>query len=481
MVQPKPAISALQINGSVISGLITGTEAASVTLYIQHMPVAQLALHQASIEEADAAGRFDILLSRRLMRFIHKKDALALSVVQQLLAIEADSLKLWREVNRLPLTHLAMLLQKGWVFDAKLQLRSPYQNALKHGFEATLVQFKRAFCTVFVAAPATDFSESAEVALFVDELPLGGALLSRDSKGRVGFTVNLNKKLLSEIIKRHSLQFEIAQQKFELPLSVFQVLDDEIKAIVITQPQVLSRLHSGCVLNDKGQLVQPKDQDPQWLADTLSLYQRACRFFSDKLGYTLYLTGGTLLGFARQGGAISFDKDFDSGYLSAFDDPAAIRQEFKQIIIDLLVSGEDIRLLTPVGDKIRCDYFMWYDKSGTHIDVFPGAFINGCYRRPTFVDTKLTKTDFYPFKQALFSGYQVNVPNNVEKKVSAVYGDTWRYPDPFWVKVRSAAIVKYRRQIMLSAEDCLHIAAVSVREGDSIRQLIADGKFVSQL
>ena len=213
----------------------------------------------------------------------------------------------------------------------------------------------------------------------------------------------------------------------------------------------------------------------------MKLYQRSQLYFKDKYGYELYLTGGTLLGFARAGGGvISIDKDFDSGYLSKHTEPAAIKAEFKAIIRDLLQAGEDIRLITRVGKKFRSDYFMWFDKRGCHIDLFPGAFINGYYRRPTFVDTTLTKDDFFPFVATRFNGYDVMVPNQVEKKVAAVYGVGWRTPDPFWKKVKSDTIKSYRREIMLTEKDFLELAEFSIREGEFICDMISRGEFSIQ-
>lgn len=268
--------------------------------------------------------------------------------------------------------------------------------------------------------------------------------------------------------------------KISLPISFFQfVILGQVSGQHLID-ECRQQLHQGYLLNNKGRLARPKSADTAWVSDTGALFQKARSVFKQRWGYELYLTGGSLLGFARTGGVIDFDKDFDSGYLSNHTEPDALRNEFKNIILSLLRDGEDIRLVTRVGKKIRCDYFMWYDSSGAHIDVFPGCFIDGYYRRPTFVQTSLTREDFEPFKLAKFSGFEVTVPRNYEKKVAAVYGSGWRYPDPFWEKVKSPEMLEWRRSIMLTELDLLEIAAHSKAEGDFIKSAVQRGSLVVQ-
>lgn len=479
-LQESLIIDKAEIRG--ITAIPAECQTCQIDVHLDNQPIASIPVEY--ITPAIGSVRwccFTIPMSRALMRYVADKKAVTVSANGKKLAVTSNTAAIWREVNRLPQSHLRTLLSKGWHFSQAMSLIPPYPSALKHGFDVKLSNLRKPYCSITISQSKGESTQAGEVALFVDDLPLGVALFADANEGVASFSFNLNKKLLAEIYKRHSIQFEVNSVRYLLPLSVFEPLLSEIKEIIITKPQVLGCLNNGYELNQKGRLAKPKNLDSAWLSNTLALYHKACAFFKDRFNYTLYLTGGTLLGYARAGGVISFDKDFDSGYLSAHTEPSLIKEEFKNIIISLLKAGEDIRLLTPIGDKIRCDYFMWHDKSGSHIDVFPGAFINGKYRRPTFVDTQLTKDDFFPFKEASFNGYQVFVPQHVDKKVAAVYGQNWRYPDPFWKKVRSPEIVEYRKQIMLTERDCLEIASVSKLEGERIKQLISDGKFKSQL
>ncbi|AEG31695.1 LicD family protein [Thiomicrospira cyclica] len=247
-----------------------------------------------------------------------------------------------------------------------------------------------------------------------------------------------------------------------------------------TNKNIQQALEQGYLLNKKGRLVKPKNENQYWINSTLEHYTRARKIFNQEFGLDLYVVGGTLLGFARSGGVIGFDKDFDSGYISKYSDVNKIHDEYKHIILTLLKLGEDIRLVTKVGKKIRSDYFMWFDHTGHHIDIFPAAFIDGFYKRPTFVDTKLTPEDFYPMRKESFHGHSILVPKNYTKKVESVYGANWKTPDPFWKKIKSPAIIEYRKTLMLTPQDLLEIADYSEREGEFIKQAILSGGYQVQ-
>ena len=111
-----------------------------------------------------------------------------------------------------------------------------------------------------------------------------------------------------------------------------------------------------------------------------------------------------------------------------------------------------------------------------HIDVFPGALIGGRYRRPTFVQTELSREDLFPLRQEQLRGRDILVPRDYEKKLAAVYGPDWHTPDPFWEKIRPPALQEYFRQIQLSEGDLLEIADLSPTEREPILSLIAQDK-----
>jgi len=304
-------------------------------------------------------------------------------------------------------------------------------------------------------------------------LPLQG------SGGRGQFEFRIKRSTFTEL-GANSVSIEVAGVRHVLAAKLFgRHWPKEFRSRASTHPDLTSRLARGYKLDRAGVVVLPKNINEVWLRSVFGLYDRARAWFSANYGYELYPVGGTLLGYARNGEVISFDNDFDTGYLSKHTSPDEIRREYKEIIIRLLQEGVDVQIVTSSNPpRIRRDY-LWYGDGKNHIDIFVGAFINGKYRRPTFVDTQLTPDDMFPFKTAKMNGYEILVPKDVEKKVAAVYGPGWRTPDPLWTKVRSPEIIAYREQISLTPEDLLEVAAVSPKEGARIRELVESGALVT--
>ena len=201
--------------------------------------------------------------------------------------------------------------------------------------------------------------------------------------------------------------------------------------------------------------------------------------FKELFGYELYVVGGTLLGWARNRDIISFDKDFDTAYVSHLTEPGEIQAEFARIVKTLLRQGERIELVgcnQANGHFLRRHYFFWHSDQGHHIDVFPGMLIDGRYLRPTFVQTDLRREDLFPLRKEQLRGFEILVPQNFEKKLAAVYGSSWRIPDPFWKKILDPALKKFFRMIRLSEADLLEIAELSPVEKDRIQSLVDQKK-----
>lgn len=302
-------------------------------------------------------------------------------------------------------------------------------------------------------------------------LPIAG------SGGRGQFEFRIKRSTFADL-GANAVSLEVGGQRYPLPSKRFGAQwPTEFKRNPATSSELIGRLKRGYKLDSAGSLVLPKNINEGWLNSVFGLYDRARAWFKANYDYELYPVGGTLLGYAREGGVISFDNDFDTAYMSKLTNPDGIRREYKEIVIGLLKDGVDVQILTSSNPpKVRRDY-LWYGDGKTHIDIFVGAFINGKYRRPTFVDTQLTPDDFFPFQTGKMNGREILIPKNLEKKVAAVYGPGWRTPDPLWKKIRTPEILAYREQISLTAEDLLEVAAVSQREGKRLRQLVESGQF----
>ena len=218
----------------------------------------------------------------------------------------------------------------------------------------------------------------------------------------------------------------------------------------------------------------PKNEDTDWIEKTLSHYEKANQTFQELFGYQLFIVGGTLLGWTRNRDIISFDKDLDTAYVSKTTTPDGLREEFRDIVITLLRAGHDISITTK-SETVRPYYAWWRLDDDIHIDIFPGAFVNGNYCRPTFVETGLEKEDMFPLLEERLRGVPVLVPRNYERKLAAVYGESWKTPDPFWKKTKSPRMSQYLKSISLTPDDLEAIAAVSPpKEGHIIRAWLRD-------
>jgi hypothetical protein len=290
----------------------------------------------------------------------------------------------------------------------------------------------------------------------------------------VGFRFKFHQSLLSALFHGGRLTIETGSMTWNVqPSRIYLKNGDCSPTLPEEDPENL--LTNGYILGSAGRLQKPKNLDTQWIEQTLSHYDRARNLFKDLFGYELFVVGGTLLGWVRNRDIISFDKDFDTGYLSDLTAPEEIQAEFAQIVKTLLERGEKIQLVGTDRNHrkfLRRNYFFWLLDGEHHIDVFPGALIEGRFRRPTFVQTELVREDLLPLRKEQLRGHDILVPQNFEKKLAAVYGPNWRIPDPFWKKVMAPTMPQYLRQIQLSERDLLEIAERSPLEKESIQFLV---------
>jgi hypothetical protein len=293
-----------------------------------------------------------------------------------------------------------------------------------------------------------------------------------DSKG---FQFVFHRDLLSSLLAGGQLTIDTGSATWILqPSRIYEQRGDGTPARPEEEPGML--LEQGYILGSNGLLQKPKNLDADWIEKTLSHYDRARGVFKELFGYDLYVVGGSLLGWARNRDIISFDKDFDTGYVSNLTDPREIQVEFARIVKTLVKRGEKLELvgINKNGQPfIRRHYFFWFAGEDHHLDVFPGMLIDGRYRRPTFVQTELRRDDLFPLRQEQLCGHEILVPRNYEMKLAAVYGPSWRTPDPFWKKILAPELKRFFKQIRLSEDDLLEIAELFPAERDQIRSFVA--------
>lgn len=144
-------------------------------------------------------------------------------------------------------------------------------------------------------------------------------------------------------------------------------------------------------------------------------------------GHKPFLVSGTLLGYAREGQLLGHDKDIDVGIIdweSQFDVVRALL-ESRQFAVDTRTLRGEQTYHIPTKHLA----------TSTDIDVFiyhpqDGRMVTGVQSRFGY----LQKFAFSPFglKQVEFLGIEVDVPDDVDRKLSENFGN-WRVPDPDYI------------------------------------------------
>lgn len=191
--------------------------------------------------------------------------------------------------------------------------------------------------------------------------------------------------------------------------------------------QLIDWLRSGGRVDKKGFLASTPEEVAARQQQYLEVYDKARVFFERELGKPLFLMYGTLLGQHRDGDLIPGDDDFDAGYMSDANDPIAVKEEAKRIVLRLVEAGFTVtfnrqgRLF-----RLKCGA----SGDDVHLDVRPLWYQRGRIWAHKQAAVRCTVADFLPVQRATLRGYEVNVPNNPEAFLAAYYGPDWRVPDP---------------------------------------------------
>jgi hypothetical protein len=158
---------------------------------------------------------------------------------------------------------------------------------------------------------------------------------------------------------------------------------------------------------------------------------------SNNLNIELFLVSGTLLGYIREGGILSHDKDCDLGILGVDQldillNALNLSNKFS-ILPEYYKKNETVQLPIihlPTGTWI--DIFVYHkyeDKFVTGVDIQFG------YRQTfKFSQFKLTKVDFFNFN--------VYIPDNFDLNLTENFGN-WRVPDKHYIShVESDSLIE---------------------------------------
>lgn len=143
-------------------------------------------------------------------------------------------------------------------------------------------------------------------------------------------------------------------------------------------------------------------------------------------GVEPFLAYGTLLGAVREGAVIGHDSDADLGYVSRHQHPVDVALESFRIQRHLQEQGWEISRYSGGAFKI----FVTEADVTRGLDVFGGFFDAGRLHLMGEIGTPFEEDWIRPLGTAMLEGRELPVPAVPERLLEAMYGPSWRTPDP---------------------------------------------------
>lgn len=144
-------------------------------------------------------------------------------------------------------------------------------------------------------------------------------------------------------------------------------------------------------------------------------------------GVEAFVAYGTLLGAVREQRLIGHDSDADLGYVSRHQHPVDVVRESFALQRRLTEMGYTVVRYS--GAAFRIDV-READGSWRGLDLFGGYFESGRLFLMGEVGVPFDPAWIFPLGEAVLEGRTVPVPAVPERLLEAMYGPSWRVPDP---------------------------------------------------
>jgi hypothetical protein len=146
-----------------------------------------------------------------------------------------------------------------------------------------------------------------------------------------------------------------------------------------------------------------------------------------EVGIEAFIAYGTLLGAHRDGKVIGNDSDADLGYVSSTTHPVdAIRESFR-IQRALVGLGYRITRYSALAFKVDVDEG---DGHVRGLDVFGGFFMHGYLHLLGEIREPFEESWIFPLGTTTLEGRTFPAPAEPDRLLAAMYGASWRVPDP---------------------------------------------------
>ena len=252
-------------------------------------------------------------------------------------------------------------------------------------------------------------------------------------------------------------------------------------ALELTVPHghgtLVERVSRGRTLDKKGSL-QPTTDETRLIQDRyLELYDELNTVFEERIGRSIFVLYGTLLGVIREGDLIPGDDDFDAGYTSDEADPVAVKRETIGHILELLRAGYDVSL-NRRGRLFRASV----DRPGfhgLHLDLRPVWFNEGRLWAHNHASFPSDVEDFEPLATMTVRGIDVRIPNRPEVFLEGHYGPGWKVPDPgfmYYTADIDPQVIATLRRALITPKEIHAVEALVQREAETNPRV---GRFTS--
>ena len=147
----------------------------------------------------------------------------------------------------------------------------------------------------------------------------------------------------------------------------------------------------------------------------------------EKAGVEPFIAYGTLLGAVRDQDFIGHDSDADVGYVSRFDHPVDVIRESFALQRRLRHMGFQVQRYSGLGFKVIVQEA---DGMARGLDVFGGFTRDGMLYLMGEVGYPFRDEWLYPRSTGVLAGREFPMPAQPDHLLEAMYGASWRVPDP---------------------------------------------------
>jgi hypothetical protein len=145
------------------------------------------------------------------------------------------------------------------------------------------------------------------------------------------------------------------------------------------------------------------------------------------VGIEAFLAYGTLLGAVRDGAVIGNDSDADLGYVSRLSHPVDVIRESFRVQRALTDLGYRITRYSALAFKVDVDEG---DGVVRGLDVFGGFLMDGHLHLMGEVREPFEESWIFPLGTTTLEGRTFPAPADPDRLLTAMYGASWRVPDP---------------------------------------------------